>query len=129
MEFKNFLIVLFFFSMISESQCQIIDTAFYLQSVTIQATKAEVQQTTNRVELLDTSAYARLTSSSISDLLNRESGLFIKSYGAGALATVSLRGSAAAHTAVYWNGFNLQSPMHGVTDLSLIPASNTHCTH
>ncbi len=122
MGFKKYLFVLFFFSAICASRGQVIDTAVYLLPVTIQATKAEVQHTTNRVELLDTSAYARLTSSSISDLLNRESGLFIKSYGAGALATVSLRGSAAAHTAVYWNGFNLQSPMHGVTDLSLIPS-------
>ncbi len=101
---------------------QISDTTLYLTPVTIHSTKSEAQQITNRVEKLDTSSYARLTSSSIADLLNRESGLFIKSYGAGALATVSLRGSAAAHTAVYWNGFNLQSPMHGVTDLSLIPS-------
>ena len=98
------------------------DTTVYLKPVTIHSTKSDAQQTTNKVETLDTSAYAHLTSSTIADLLNRESGLFIKSYGTGALATVSLRGSAAAHTAVYWNGFNLQSPMHGNADLSLIPA-------
>ena len=119
---KNFLLNIFFLIIPSFLLAQLADTTLYLKPVIISTTKAEAQKTTNRIESLDTSAYARLTSSSVADLLNREAGLFIKSYGAGSLATVSLRGSAAAHTAVYWNGFNLQSPMHGVTDLSLIPS-------
>ncbi len=119
---RFFLFVFLLASIVCNSYAQITDTTLYLLPVTISSTKSDLQQTTSHTELLDTSSYSRLTSSSIADLLNRESGLFVKSYGAGALATVSLRGSAAAHTAVYWNGFNIQSPMHGVADLSLIPA-------
>ncbi|MBK7407408.1 MAG: TonB-dependent receptor [Saprospirales bacterium] len=48
--------------------------------------------------------------------------VYMKSYGPGQLASLSLRGAGAAHTALIWNGFNLQNPMHGQVDFSLVPA-------
>lgn len=58
---------------------------------------------------------------SLSDLLQRQSPFYIKSYGAGLLGSISLRGSGAAHTSVFWNGVNLQNPMNGQLDFSLVP--------
>lgn len=58
----------------------------------------------------------------LADVLNLNSELFIKSYGLGSLATPSFRGTGSNHTAVLWNGFNLQSPMNGTVDLALLPA-------
>lgn len=58
---------------------------------------------------------------SLSQLLALNSQIFIKSYGVGQLATTSFRGAAAHHTAILWNGINLQSSMHGQTDFNLIP--------
>lgn len=55
-------------------------------------------------------------------LLRRHSGIFIKSYGPGSLASTSLRGGTASQTALMWNGFSIQSPMNGQADLSLLPA-------
>lgn len=47
---------------------------------------------------------------------------YVKSYGPGQLSSLSLRGAGASHTALIWNGFNLQNPMHGQIDFSLVPA-------
>jgi len=57
----------------------------------------------------------------LSDILQSNNYLFLKSYGLGSLATPSTGGTGASHTAVVWNGFNLQSPMNGTLDLSLMP--------
>ncbi|MEZ4827151.1 MAG: TonB-dependent receptor, partial [Bacteroidia bacterium] len=54
-----------------------------------------------------------------------QSGIFIKSYGTGGISTPSFRGTGPGHTAVIWNGFNLQSPMHGGVDFSILPVSMT----
>lgn len=44
----------------------------------------------------------------------------IRSYGPGVLQTLSIDGLGGQHTAVIWEGFNLQSSMNGVMDLSLL---------
>lgn len=53
-------------------------------------------------------------------LLSSESGVFIKSYGLGSLATSSVRGAGAQHTKVLWNGFDITNPMLGQADLSYL---------
>lgn len=55
----------------------------------------------------------------LSDYLQSETPLSIKTYGTG-LATVSVRGMAANHTAVLWNGINLQNPLNGLSDLAIV---------
>ncbi len=58
---------------------------------------------------------------SLSEVLAENSAIFIKTYGRGALATASFRGTAPSHTRVTWNGMEINSPMLGMTDFSLIP--------
>lgn len=69
---------------------------------------------------IDTILLEILNRQSISELLSAGSHLFIKSYGSGGSATPSLRGTAASHTQVSWNGIDISSPMLGQTDFSLI---------
>lgn len=57
----------------------------------------------------------------LADLVQNNSGAFIKSYGAGSLASISFRGTGASHTQVLWNGISLNSPMNGQIDFSLYP--------
>jgi len=59
----------------------------------------------------------------LSTILTEYSTIFIKSYGNGTLSTPSFRGTTAQHTQVEWNGINLNSPMLGQIDLSLVPVS------
>lgn len=58
----------------------------------------------------------------MSDLLASQPGLVVNSYGPGATSSVSLRGLSASHTAVLWNGVNLQSSMNSGVNFSNIPA-------
>jgi len=61
----------------------------------------------------------------ISSLLSENTPLFIKNYGPGAIATTSFRGTGANHTQLLWNDININSPMLGQADFSLIPAGFT----
>ena len=62
------------------------------------------------------------------DLLQRQSGVFVRSRGNGALSTPSFKGLGTMHLPILINGVNMQSSMNGTMDLSLIDAvhfSNT----
>ncbi len=48
---------------------------------------------------------------------------YLKSYGNGMLGSVSIRGGNASQTAMIWNGFTLNGPTHGVSDLNLFQMS------
>ncbi|MGB1248509.1 MAG: TonB-dependent receptor plug domain-containing protein [Chitinophagales bacterium] len=63
--------------------------------------------------------YDFLANHSLDDLANTNASTFVKSYGAGQLATLSFRGLSAAQSSVAWNGLQINSPMLGQTDLSL----------
>jgi vitamin B12 transporter len=67
----------------------------------------------------------RYRANSLSEILKRESGIFIKEYGAGLLATATHRGGSAAQTAVIWEGLNILNPMLGQADLNLMPLAFT----
>lgn len=57
----------------------------------------------------------------LSDVLERQGGLSLRTYGMGSLSTSAARGAGSAHTAVLWDGFSLLSPMNGLSDLALLP--------
>lgn len=59
----------------------------------------------------------------LATLLMQYSPVNVRSYGPTGLSTASLRGTGSNHTAVFWEGINLQSAMSGSLDLTLIPAS------
>ncbi len=58
---------------------------------------------------------------SLASLLQSRSPLYLREYGPGQLTTVSFRGTSSSHTAVLWNGLNINSPTLGQTDFSQIP--------
>jgi vitamin B12 transporter len=57
----------------------------------------------------------------LSDFLQQRTGLFLRQYGAGMLATLTLRGTSAGHNAVFWNGLPINSLSLGQTDFSVLP--------
>ena len=71
---------------------------------------------------VDSSVLVNYNSANLSDLLLQSTGIYIKSYGMGGIATPSFRGTGASHTLIDWNGININSPMLGQSDLSIIPA-------
>lgn len=55
----------------------------------------------------------------LGSLLEESPAVFVKSYGPSGSSTPAFRGTGASHTQVYWNGIPINSPMLGLTDLSL----------
>lgn len=62
----------------------------------------------------------QLLQQDIGSLLQAASPVMIKSYGPGMLASLSIRGTGAAHSPVLWNGLSIQSSMSGQQDMSLL---------
>lgn len=72
--------------------------------------------------VLDSLVLRESITNSLADILSQSTSIFIKSYGRGTMATASFRGSSPSHTQVLWNGMNINSPMLGQVDFSLIPS-------
>lgn len=96
------------------------DTILQLKSVEIHAPKTLKETAIIKTEL-DTTILKNHSNNTLSDILSHHSPVYIKTYGQGGLATASFRGTAASHTQVEWNGININNPMLGQVDFSLIP--------
>ena len=94
-----------------------------LKEVTIQANQLKEYTIGASIEKPDSVLVNLMSTSSLADLLQLSTGAAIKSYGPGGLSTVSFRGSHSNHTAIMWNGLNLQSPMNSSVNLSVMPVS------
>ncbi|MFN4122675.1 MAG: TonB-dependent receptor [Flavobacteriales bacterium] len=73
----------------------------------------------NLIQLRD--SLSALSVMDFGDRLSLELPVFIRNYGPGSLSSLSVRGFSAQHTGFIWNGFNIQSPMNGMVDMSLFP--------
>ncbi len=62
-----------------------------------------------------------ISGNTLSDLLKKQTSIYIKEYGRGMSSYISLRGTSSSHTAIDWNGQSLSIPTMGQTDLSHIP--------
>ena len=96
------------------------DTLITVEDLIVKGKKS-VGEAALTTTLIDSVQIAESTNGSLADLLTKHTPVFIKTYGQGSLATVSFRGTAASHTQVEWNGININNPMLGQVDFSLIP--------
>ena len=94
-----------------------------LQEVIVIETKKIQFEDSKKTISIDSLTLSRYNTSSLSELLSHQSAIHIKSYGNGNIATTSMRGGNANHTAILWNGLNIQNAMLGQTDLSIIPSA------
>ncbi|MES2515154.1 MAG: TonB-dependent receptor [Bacteroidota bacterium] len=94
-----------------------------LQEVIIIPTKKEAFETSKKHIAFDSLTLSRYNTTSLADLLANQSTVHIKSYGNGNIATSSMRGGSANHTALLWNGLNIQNAMLGQPDLSIVPTT------
>lgn len=114
------LIVLLLRIGISNSIAQITKDTFDLKVVEI-TTKIPIESKAFSRSQLDTIELKKLQTKSLAELIQSTGPVFVKTYGRGSAATVSFRGTASSHTQVNWNGMNINSPMRGDIDFSLIP--------
>ena len=105
------------------SQQVLNDSVYELSQVQVSSDRINDFSTGLKIQKFDSLTLKLNQNENLGELLSRQCPLYIKSYGQGSLATISFRGTSAAHTGIYWNGFNLNPPNIGSTDLSIIPVS------
>jgi len=97
------------------------DSSRTLQTVTVRGFSPERFMGGLKIQRADSALVAAYRFQTLADFMATQAPLQLKSYGAGQLTTVGFRGTSANHTAVLWNGINVNSPMLGQTDFSTIP--------
>lgn len=95
-------------------QEKIIDTVYIFDS---QMNKVKRFHQVNTISPED----VKKNSTNLSELLRFQSPVYIKENGRGAVSSPSFRGTSAGHTAVVWNGININSNFLGQADLNNIP--------
>jgi vitamin B12 transporter len=78
----------------------------------------------SRLMSIDSSFLRVNNAASLAEALQFRTPIYIKSYGAGMLATPAFRGTSASHTAVLWHGLAISPPTLGQTDMSLVPLNS-----
>lgn len=87
------------------------------------ATIAVMKQSVDR-NLISQTLLKANPSQNFAELLQKQSGIFIRSRGAGVLSTPSYKGLGTQQTPILINGANMQSSMNGTMDLSIIDAAH-----
>ncbi len=65
-----------------------------------------------------------LSSQDLASQLEQQTGIFIKTNGAGTSGSISIRGGSASQTNLTWNGLEMSNPMLGQVDVSLFSLFN-----
>lgn len=121
MQNKLFILILLLSPKLFFAQ-NITDSVFEIKSISVVAGKLFDKKLAGMKEMaIDSSVFNYKVNLSLSELLSENTTVFIKNNGRGALATASFRGTSASHTQVTWNGININDPMTGMVDFSLIP--------
>lgn len=92
-----------------------------LSEVSVVKTRASQFAVGSQIQNIDSTRLSNYQGQNLTDILRSESGIYTKYYSPGNLASTSSRGANASQTALTWNGFNINSPLNGIFDLSLFP--------
>ena len=93
-----------------------------LEAIEITANRLINFTTGAKVQFISSNIIAEYSSSNLSELISQITPISIKSYGIAGQSSVALRGMHAKHTAILWNGINLQNTMNGSFDMNSVPS-------
>jgi iron complex outermembrane receptor protein len=74
--------------------------------------------------ILISDSLAKRNIRSLTDILKFNSFIYFKENGLGMVSSPSFRGTSASHTAVIWNGININSQLNGQVDFNAISANS-----
>ncbi|MEL7121042.1 MAG: TonB-dependent receptor [Bacteroidota bacterium] len=121
---KRFNILLFFLItssyLFGQETSNWLDSVLQIETILVKDSRLSILNTGRKENSFAVENIA--ASVGLDQVLSNQSLLHIKNYGPTQLSTSSLRGGSAAHTALIWNGINIDNTMLGQTDLSLVPA-------
>jgi iron complex outermembrane receptor protein len=112
-----------FFCFEAQAQSESTDdsTAIQLAEIEVRGIPYPKYSAGIKIQMIDSLALNNPAHQNISDLLLNQTSLYFKQYGNGMLASAAFRGTGASHTAVMWNGLNINALTYGQSDFSLLP--------
>jgi outer membrane cobalamin receptor len=125
--FTTVCLVLILYTNVKPQDSTLFEKKYSLDEITVNATKlnTKLKDVSTKVEIIDTKKIEASNGTRLPDILKRNSGTFIKSYGlTSALQTISTNGLGAEHTLILMDGVRLNSFQNSQIDLSLIPKEN-----
>ncbi len=114
---KHFYLILFLLPNLISAQIN--DTSKVLPSAEITAVRLSRYAVGQQQITIDSADLKTFQFLNIGDLLQNLTPLSIKAYGIG-LSTATSRGTGSRHTALVWNGLNIQNGLIGLSDLSAL---------
>ena len=94
---------------------------YQLNEITVSSLPFKKFAAGTRIQQFDSLQKNQVPQSNLSDFLLQNTAIYLKEYGNGALSTISMRGTGSQHTAVMWNGINLNSMSLGESNFSNYP--------
>ena len=113
----TFLVSVFFLHLSGSSQS--LDSINSLMNVDVTSMK-EKFLVGSKIETIDSLKLSSVSSGSLTDMLNRYMPIYVKQ-DAGGLSTIRFRGTSADHTAIMFDGININSLTLGHSNMSNIP--------
>jgi iron complex outermembrane receptor protein len=110
------------FPLLLQGQISLQTDTILIKEVEIRGKSVWQEYSGSKTTHIDSSMLTDYYQLSLADLIAGNSTVYIKTYGSGGLATPSFRGTGSGHTLITWNNVNLNNPMVGQFDLSLVPA-------
>lgn len=99
----------------------------WLNVVTVKGSSKQISLSNRKfsagtnIILVSQESLAKMQACSLAEFIQQENAVYVKEYGKGMGAFLSVRGTSSSHTTVDWNGQNLAVPTMGQTDFSHIP--------
>lgn len=115
---KKWLTILFLF-LVQQIVAQ--DTTYVLKNAVILEQKKEIKFSESQP--ISEEIKNNFQNTTLQQLLQMHSNVFVKNYGVSTLSTISIRGSSAAQTQVNWHGVNINNATTGLTDFSTLAVS------
>lgn len=104
-------------------RAQIPQDSIPLREVSVRGISPERYMAGMFVQVLDSANLRSFATQRLDQLLAQTTSLAFRTYGNGQMSTVSFRGLSPNHTALLWNGVNINLPSVGQTDFSSIPVA------
>ncbi len=112
-------IVFFFITIFAYSQN---DTIHLLEEVKLHGNFSPKINAGYHLQIIKDSAIQN-NNQSLGSILQNKANIYFKQNGNGMVSSISLRGSGASHTGVYWNGIAINSSLNGQTDFNTLSAN------
>ncbi len=115
-------VLIFFVEDYSAKAQNLIDSSLVIQTINISSSPITKFALGHNSLTIDSATLQRYQFQTLDNVLTEQSSAAVRNYGSS-LSTVSLRGSSSSHTAILWNGINIQNSLSGTPDFTLYNSS------